>query len=97
MKQCCLQAIHRQCERQAAKTFARPSMAPTNEAYKDGAASFSLIYNNLPNMLTKTMSENLSPSVAFYSILHLANEHRLRLYKPSKTDDPNIFLIRQIE
>lgn len=97
MKSCCLQSIHKQCEKNASKHLIRPHGAPDGEQYKEGAASFSHIYHTLPNLLTKTMTENLTPSVAFYSILHLANEHRLRLYKSAKTDDANIFLIRQIQ
>lgn len=97
MKKCCLQSICKQCEKNALRQFIRPQAAPIEEQYKDGVASFSQIYSTLPKLLTKTMAENLTPSVAFYSILHLANEHRLRLYKSAKSDDPNVFLIRQIE
>lgn len=95
MKSACLTTIQKQFE----KTAGRPLhniVSGKDEHYKDGVASFGIIYNSLPHSLTKTMAENLSPSVAFYSILHLANEHRLRLYKSTKENDMNIFLIRQL-
>lgn len=98
MKTVCLNTITKQCEKTSTRTFSH-SNARCEEKYKEGAASFGIIYNSLPHLLTKTMAENLSPSVAFYSILHLANEHRLRLYKSTKDDknDMNIFLIRQLD
>lgn len=96
MKKVCLNTIERQFEKTASRTFTH-SNARMEESYKDGAASFGIIYNSLPHLLSKTMVENLSPSVAFYSILHLANEHRLRLYKSTKENDMNIFFIRQLD
>lgn len=96
MKSVCLNTIVRQCEKTSNRTFTHPSIR-NDEKYKDGAASFGVIYNSLPHLLTKTMAENLSPSVAFYSILHLANEHRLRLFKSTKENDMNVFLIRQLD
>lgn len=96
MKSVCLNNIQKQFEKTAGRTL--PNMITSKEEhYKDGAASFGIIYNSLPHSLTKTMAENLTPSVAFYSILHLANEHRLRLYKSTKENDMNIFLIRRLE
>lgn len=96
MKSVCLSTITKQCEKTAGRTFSHMNVR-TDEKYRDGAASFGLIYNSLPHLLSKTMAENLSPSIAFYSILHLANEHRLRLYKSTKDNDMNIFLIRQLD
>lgn len=96
MKTVCLNTITKQCEKTSNRTFTHPNIR-NGEQYKEGAASFGIIYNSLPHLLTKTMAENLSPSVAFYSILHLANEHRLRLYKSTKDNDMNIFLIRQLD
>ncbi|XP_031637277.1 condensin complex subunit 2 isoform X2 [Contarinia nasturtii] len=96
MKTVCLNTITKQCEKTSTRTFNHTNLRH-EEKYKEGAASFGIIYNTLPHMLTKTMAENLSPSIAFYSILHLANEHRLRLHKSSKDNDMNIFLIRQLE
>lgn len=96
MKSVCLNTIVTQCEKTSSRNFIHP-ITQTDETYKTGAASFGVIYNSLPHLLTKTMAENLSPSVAFYSILHLANEHRLRLYKSTKENDMNVFLIRQLD
>lgn len=96
MKTVCLNTIERQFEKTATRTF-NTTNNRHEETYKEGAASFGILYNSLPHLLTKTMAENLSPSVAFYSILHLANEHRLRLYKTTKENDMNVFLIRQLD
>lgn len=85
----------RQCEKTANRTITHSDIRP-DEKYKDGAASFGIMYNTLPHLLTRTMAENLSPSIAFYSILHLANEHRFRLHKLTKENDLNVFLIRQL-
>lgn len=96
LKSCCLTSMKKQQEKTASRTFQHPKSAP-DEKYSEGAASFGVVYNTLPHMLTKTMTENLSPSVAFYSVLHLANEHRLRLYNAPKGDETNIFFIRNIK
>lgn len=96
MKSVCLNTIKKQCEKTAGRQFSNIQQIRDDENYKEGAASFGIIYNSLPHLLTKTMAENLSPSIAFYSILHLANEHKLRLYKTTKDNDMNIFLIRQL-
>lgn len=96
MKLCCMTSISKQCEKTATRTFPHPKNVRNDEEYSEGAASFCVIYNTLPRLLSKTMAENLSPSVAFYSILHLANEHRLRLFKTPNPDDRNVFLIRKL-
>lgn len=96
MKKVTLDTIERQFEKTVGRTF-NLSNARTDETYRDGVASFGIIYNSLPHLLSKTMAENLSPSVSFYSILHLANEHRLRLYKSTKENDINVFFIRQLD
>lgn len=96
MKRKCMETIDRQREKTSNRTITHPE-ARNDETYKDGAASFGLIYTTLPHVLTKTMAENLSPSIAFYSILHLANEHRFRLYKSTRENDMNVFLIRQLD
>ena len=59
--------------------------------YLEGHASFSKIYETLPSLLSKNMKEALSPAVAFYSILHLANDHRLDLLP----DGDGGFIIRK--
>lgn len=95
MKTVCLNTIERQFDKTQTRQFNHLT-SRMEETYKDGAASFGIIFNSLPHLLTKTMAENLSPSVAFYSILHLANEHRLRLFKSMNEHDMNVFLIRQL-
>lgn len=87
--------VQKQCEKTSNRTFTHPN-ARADEKYKDGASSFGVLYHSLPHLLSRTNAENLSPSIAFYTVLHLANEHRFRLYK-SKEDDTNVFLIRQLE
>lgn len=96
MKLCCMTSISKQCEKTATRSFSHTKSSRNDEEYKEGAATFGVIYHTLPRLLTKTMAENLSPSVAFYSILHLANEHRLRLFKIPNPDDKNVFLIRKL-
>ncbi|KAI8043299.1 condensin complex subunit 2 [Drosophila gunungcola] len=64
-----------------------------DEHYAKGVASFHEVYNKLPNLLTTKMSDSLSPSVAFYAVLHLANDQKLRLIQQEDLDD---FHIRQI-
>lgn len=38
---------------------------------------FTNLIINLPKVLNKAMAENMSTSLAFYSVLHLANENNL--------------------
>uniref|UniRef100_A0A1A9WKC6 Condensin complex subunit 2 n=1 Tax=Glossina brevipalpis TaxID=37001 RepID=A0A1A9WKC6_9MUSC len=64
-----------------------------DECYEDGIASFNEIYAHLPQLLTKNMSDALSTSIAFYSILHLANEYDLRLIPQEDLAD---FKIRKV-
>lgn len=63
------------------------------EHYAPGAASFKDVYEDLPNLLTTKMADSLSPSVALYAVLHLANDMRLRLIPQ---DDHENFTIRQV-
>lgn len=63
------------------------------ESYGAGMACFKDIYDQLPELLTPNMTEALSPSIAFYSVLHLANDYSLRLISQEDLDD---FKIRQI-
>ncbi|XP_017117103.1 condensin complex subunit 2 [Drosophila elegans] len=64
-----------------------------DEHYAKGVASFHEVYRKLPNLLTTKMSDSLSPSVAFYAVLHLANDQKLRLIQQEDLED---FHIRQI-
>lgn len=45
----------------------------------DHSQDFSALYKNLPSKLSTKMSENLSVPLAFIALLHLANEHNLKL------------------
>ncbi|EDW90484.1 condensin complex subunit 2 [Drosophila yakuba] len=64
-----------------------------NEHYSKGVASFQQVYDKLPNLLTTKMADSLSPSVAFYAVLHLANDLKLRLIPQENLED---FQIRQV-
>ncbi|KAM7354244.1 non-SMC condensin I complex subunit H [Cochliomyia hominivorax] len=66
---------------------------PKQEEYQDGVASFHEVYEHLPELLTQSMTEALSTSIAFYSVLHLANEHNLRLIPQEDLKD---FKIRKV-
>ncbi|XP_058066505.1 condensin complex subunit 2 [Anopheles bellator] len=50
-----------------------------SQSAKDGPLRFSRVYAKVPQLLSKTMSENVSKSLAFYAVLHLANEKKLKL------------------
>lgn len=53
----------------------------------EGKATFSAVYRELPHILSKSMSENISKSLAFYSVLHLTNERSLRLVRQDDLED----------
>lgn len=40
---------------------------------------FKEVYEKLPRVLTKSMAENISTGLVFYSVLHLANEKGVRV------------------
>lgn len=93
LKHCCLNIIRKDCSLTAGKPDLPRKSVSLKEDYVEGAASFYQLYKELPQKLTKNMKEALSPAVAFYSILHLANDNNFRLIQ----DDENGFLIRQIQ
>ncbi|XP_016961703.1 condensin complex subunit 2-like [Drosophila biarmipes] len=64
-----------------------------DEQYAKGVASFQKVYEELPNHLTPKMADSLSPAVAFYSVLHLANDSKMRLIPQEDLKD---FKIRKI-
>ncbi|XP_013098760.1 condensin complex subunit 2 [Stomoxys calcitrans] len=66
---------------------------PKQEQYQSGVGSFHEIYDHLPEILPKAMAESLSTSIAFYSVLHLANEFDLRLIPEEDLKD---FKIRKV-
>lgn len=63
------------------------------EKYKCGSVSFNGLYIDLPKKISQTMAENLSTATAFYSILHLANDHSLRLVQREDLKDFQILRI----
>lgn len=89
LKKSCLTLIDYFSKKTTTKTNCLPF---EDERYKDGGVTFNEIYSKLPTTVTKDLKEALSPSVAFYAILHLANENQLRLIETSDND----FIIRQI-
>ncbi|OXU25464.1 hypothetical protein TSAR_013293 [Trichomalopsis sarcophagae] len=48
---------------------------------------FSIMYKEVPKMLSKTNAESLSPAIAFVSLLHLANEKNLKIDRESELSD----------
>lgn len=97
LKTCTIGLIKKQCLATAARPFTVPTVSKTDptyaEEYEPGAASFSRVYEKLPQILSKNMSDALSPSVAYYAILHLCNDNKLRLIADKKEG----FFIRQIK
>ncbi|XP_055849945.1 condensin complex subunit 2 [Episyrphus balteatus] len=92
LKKCCTHLMRHQMSKEFHGTMPELTI-PKDEEYAPGMASFQDIYTHLPDVLTPNMAEALSPSVAFYSILHLANDLNLRLIPQA---DLNDFKIRQV-
>ncbi|XP_055682088.1 condensin complex subunit 2-like [Lutzomyia longipalpis] len=59
---------------------------------KTGTISFMKLYRALPAQLSPMMRKNLSMALAFYAILHLANEHGLELIQRTDLKDFGIKL-----
>lgn len=68
------------------------------ENHHVGKVEFTEVYDKLPSILTKSMAENVSIGLAFYSVLHLVNEKSLMvaqhkdlngftIVKPDEEDD----------
>lgn len=55
-----------------------------NEVCPDNEIQFTVLLDELPKVLSKTMAENTSMSLAFYSVLHLCNEKSLMLNRESE-------------
>ncbi|CAO1407208.1 unnamed protein product [Diamesa tonsa] len=55
-----------------------------NDECPDNQIQFTVLLNELPKVLSKTMAENTSMSLAFYSVLHLCNEKSLMLSRESE-------------
>ncbi|XP_039951582.1 condensin complex subunit 2 [Bactrocera tryoni] len=93
LKRCCTQLINKQI-----KEPTPPEQIPQHpiiqeEHFAAGMASFKDVYEHLPDVLSQNMVEALSPSIAFYSVLHLANDFNLRLIPQQNLED---FKIRQL-
>lgn len=87
LKSCCWRLITEQvCATQATPSEEGDATTTASEAHS-GKARFSEIYRELPHILSKTMSENISKSLAFYSVLHLSNERSLRLVRQDDLED----------
>lgn len=98
LKRCCLQLIDRQQHKESAQPLPSSQMMnPTTNRmedlqYVEGAATFCDTLRQLPKVLSTDQKDALSTATAFYSILHLANEHQLDLITIDKDD----FFIRKI-
>lgn len=94
LKRCCTVLVTKQLKRPIVEedTLVQHPI-PKDEVYQDGIASFNEVYVHLPDLLTNNMTEALSTSIAFYSVLHLANEHNLRLIPQKDLKD---FKIRKV-
>ncbi|XP_055531175.1 condensin complex subunit 2 [Wyeomyia smithii] len=85
LKTCCWRLITEQITGSSADTA---DAANNDQLLKgDGKANFSDIYRELPHILSKSMSENISKSLAFYSVLHLTNERSLQLLRQENLED----------
>ena len=56
----------------------------------DYSTTFSQLYGDLKPRLPSKMSENLSVPLAFIAVLHLANEHNLKLQSLEELGDFSI-------
>ncbi|XP_058836240.1 condensin complex subunit 2 [Topomyia yanbarensis] len=81
LKTCCWRLITEQISGTSQESPSSSGMVST------GKATFSDIYRKLPYILSKSMSENISKSLAFYSVLHLTNDRSLRLVRQEDLDD----------
>ncbi|XP_065086359.1 condensin complex subunit 2 [Ochlerotatus camptorhynchus] len=84
LKSCCLRLI---VERIGENQMEPPSSSSSSKPTGNGKTSFSEIFKELPHVLSKSMSENISKSLAFYSVLHLTNERSLRLVRHDDLED----------
>lgn len=65
-----------------------------DDEYEKGAAQFSKIYKQLPQILDAKNAEVTSFAIAFYAVLHLANEQNLHLFQQPNLQD---FHIRKLK
>ncbi|XP_035791930.1 condensin complex subunit 2-like [Anopheles albimanus] len=69
-------------------------LPPATQSADDRKIKFSKLYQKVPQLLSKSMSENISKALAFYAVLHLANEKSLRLEGQADLKD---FIIMKAE
>lgn len=93
LKRCCTQLINKQFKLPNPPELLPQHPIKQGEHYVTGMASFKEIYDHLPEVLSQNMAEALSPSIAFYSVLHLANDFNFRLIPQTDLED---FKIRQL-
>ncbi|XP_062556504.1 condensin complex subunit 2 [Armigeres subalbatus] len=87
LKSCCWRLIQ---ERTSQISAENPGSSSSDGPHPEGKAKFSEIFRELPHILSKSMSENISKSLAFYSVLHLTNERSLRLVRQEDLQDFSI-------
>lgn len=95
LKHACLTTIQKHCT--IATRLSHPDDSGSDlpiSCLAAGCTTFLKVYGCLPQLLTKNMQEAISPSVVFYSILHLANDYQLRLTNVTDVSD---FEIKQKE
>lgn len=85
--------INKECE--ATKNIELPAKnVKTNAPLDCGVAKFNTMFKELPRHLSATQTENTSRSVAFYAILHIANERGLTL---ENTEDHKDIIIHRLQ
>ncbi|XP_002021748.2 LOW QUALITY PROTEIN: condensin complex subunit 2 [Drosophila persimilis] len=93
LKKSCHSLIQKQLLNPVDETSVPSPSVPKEESYAKGTASFQEVYRSLPDVLSDKMKDSLSPSVALYAVLHLANDMKLRLIPQENLED---FQIRQV-
>ncbi|XP_002133140.1 condensin complex subunit 2-like [Drosophila pseudoobscura] len=93
LKKCCHSVIQKQLLNPVDEASVPSHPVPKEESYAKGTASFQEVYRSLPDVLSDKMKDSLSPSVALYAVLHLANDMKLRLIPQENLED---FQIRQV-
>ncbi|EDW34948.1 GL24564 [Drosophila persimilis] len=79
LKKSCHSLIQKQLLNPVDETSVPSHSLPKEESYAKGTASFQEVYRYLPDVFSDKMKDSLSPSVALYAVLHLANDMKLRL------------------
>lgn len=67
----------------------------SKEQYDEGMAYFSAIYKQLPQVLDNKNMEETSYAIAFYALLHLANEQNLHLFQQDNLKDFQICKLKK--